>query len=72
MKNERKRNNELMETKQVVFDYLTNNFILFPSYLETKMNLDNYLRLIETKYDKFKRIMLGKKINKFSSPKIIY
>ena len=48
---------KLLETKQVVSEYLKNNFILEPDNNETKQNLNNYLKLIEERYDGFKRVI---------------
>ena len=58
-KNEKKLKNDfkLLETKQVVREYLNNNFVLDPNNEETKTNLSNYLKLIEEKYKGFKEVI---------------
>ena len=58
-KDESKKKNDLklLETKQTVREYLKNNFVLEPDKKETKDNLNNYLKLIEERYDGFKKII---------------
>ena len=59
--NENKKNEDLklLETKQVVREYLNNNFILEPDNQSTKNNLNNYLKLIEDRYDEYKKIVFS-------------
>ena len=59
IKDENRKNNDLklLETKQTVREYLNNNFILEPDNNETKNNLNNYLKLIEERYNGFKEII---------------
>ena len=58
---------KLLETKQVVKEYLNNNFILEPNNEETKNNLENYLKLIEERYKGFKEVVF-KFYNLFAAP----
>ena len=58
---------KLLETKQVVYEYLNNNFILEPNNEETKKNLENYLKLIEERYKGFKEVVF-KFYNLFAAP----
>jgi hypothetical protein len=55
--NKKKEDLKLLETKQVVSEYLRNNFILEPDNQDTKQNLNNYLKLMEERYDGFKKIV---------------
>ena len=48
---------KLLETKQVVREYLNKNFVLEPNNRETKKILDNYLKLIEERYKGFKQVV---------------
>ena len=59
IRDENKKNSDLklLETKQTVREYLNNNFILEPDNNETKKNLNNYLKLIEERYNGFKEIV---------------
>ena len=55
---EKKENDlKLLETKQVVREYLNSNFMLEPNNEETKKNLENYLKLIEERYKGFKDVV---------------
>ena len=56
-KNKKYSDLKLLETKQTVREYLNNNFILEPDNNETKNNLNNYLKLIEERYNGFKEII---------------
>lgn len=49
--NKKEKDLKLIETKQVVREYLNNNFVLDPDIKETKDNLNNYLKLIEERYN---------------------
>ena len=71
-RNEKKKEKDLklLETKQVVREYLNNNFILEPNNEETKQNLENYLKLIEERYKGFKEVVF-KFYNLFAAP-IVY
>jgi uncharacterized protein YegL len=55
--NKKQKDLKLLETKQVVSEYLRNNFILEPDNQDTKQNLNNYLKLMEERYDGFKKIV---------------
>ena len=55
--NKKQKDLKLLETKQVVSEYLKNNFILEPDNQDTKQNLNNYLKLMEERYDGFKKIV---------------
>ena len=55
--NKKKRDLKLLETKQTVREYLNNNFVLEPDEKDTKDNLNNYLKLMEERYDGFKKII---------------
>ena len=55
--NKKQKDLKLLETKQVVSEYLKRNFILEPENQETKQNLTNYLKLIEERYDGFKKVI---------------
>ena len=55
--NKKQKDLKLLETKQVVSVYLRNNFILEPDNQDTKQNLNNYLKLMEERYDGFKKIV---------------
>jgi hypothetical protein len=55
--NKKQKDLKLLETKQVVSEYLRNNFILEPDNQDTKQNLNNYLKLMEERYDGFKKII---------------
>ena len=55
--NKKQKDLKLLETKQVVSEYLRNNFILEPDNQDTKQNLNNYLKLMEERYDRFKKIV---------------
>ena len=59
IKNEYKKQKDLklLETKQVVQDYLNRNFIFEPNNQETKDNLRNYLNLINDRYTKFRNVI---------------
>ena len=59
-KRERKKKEndlKLLETKQVVREYLNKNFVLEPNNRETKKILENYLKLIEERYKGFKQVV---------------
>ena len=51
----KKKDLKLLETKQVVKEYLNNNFIIEPSNQETIDNLNNYLEMIEERYSGYKK-----------------
>ena len=57
--NKKQKDLKLLETKQVVSEYLKNNFVLEPDNQETKQNLNNYLKLIEERYEGFKKVIFG-------------
>ena len=54
----KKKDLKLLETKQVVREYLNKNFILVPNNEEIKNNLKNYLKLIEERYKGFKEVVV--------------
>ena len=53
----KKEDLKLLETIQVIREYLNNNFILEPNNKETKDNLQNYLKLTEDRYKGFKKVV---------------
>jgi len=53
----KKEDLKLLETIQVIREYLNNNFILEPNNKETKNNLQNYLKLTEDRYKGFKKVV---------------
>ena len=53
----KKEDLKLLQTKQVIREYLNNNFILEPNNKATKNNLENYLKLIEDRYKGFKEVV---------------
>ena len=55
--NKKQKDLKLLETRQVVQDYLNTNFILEPNNQETKVNLSNYLNLIKERYTEFKNVI---------------
>ena len=55
--NKKQKDIKLLETRQVVQDYLNTNFILEPNNQETKVNLSNYLNLIKERYTEFKNVI---------------
>ena len=57
--NKKKEDLQLLETKQVVREYLNNNFILEPDNQSTKNNLENYLKLIEDRYSEYKNVIFS-------------
>jgi len=57
--NKKKEDLKLLETKQVVREYLNNNFILEPNIQSTQNNLKNYLKLIEDKYTEYKNVVFS-------------
>ena len=50
---------QLVETRQVVEDYLNKNFVLEPNNDKTKNNLKNYLNLIKERYEGYKRVIFA-------------
>ena len=69
--NKKKIDMKLLETKQTVREYLNNNFVLNPDEKDTKDNLNNYLKLIEERYDGFKKIIFDF-YNLSASPVLAY
>ena len=57
--NKKKEDLKLLETKQVVREYLNNNFILEPNIQNTENNLKNYLKLIEDRYSEYKKVVFS-------------
>ena len=57
--NQKSRDLSLLETKQIISDFLSKNFILEPDNSETKDNLSNYKKMMEERYTNFKRIIYG-------------
>ena len=55
--NKKQKDLKLLETKQVVSEYLKNNFIREPDNQETKQNYNNYLKLMEERYEEFKKVI---------------
>ena len=51
----KKKDLKLLETKQVMKEYLNNNFIIEPNNQETIDNLNNYLEMIEERYSGYKK-----------------
>ena len=49
----------LLETKQIVSDFLSKNFILEPYNKETKDNLNNYKKMMEERYTYFRNVIVG-------------
>ena len=60
---------ELLETKQVVIDYLKKHFIIFPNDSDTRKHLDNYLKLIETKYSSYRSYNKPNNNRSYNKPK---
>ena len=57
--NQKSHDLSLLETKQIVSDFLSKNFIIEPYNKETKDNLKNYKKMMEERYTYFKRIIVG-------------
>jgi len=53
----KKEDLKLLETIQVIREYMNNNFILEPNNKETKNILQNYLKLTEDRYKGFKKVV---------------
>ena len=65
--NKKQKDLKLLETRQVVQDYLNTNFILEPNNQETKDNFSNYLNLIKERYTEFKNVIF-QFYNLFAAP----
>ena len=65
--NKKQKDLKLLETRQVVQDYLNTNFILEPNNQETKDNLSNYLNLVKERYTEFKNVIF-RFYNLFAAP----
>jgi len=61
MNDENQKNHDLslLETKQIVSDFLNKNFILEPDNKETKDNLVNYKNMMEERYINLKKVIYG-------------
>ena len=57
--NKKRKDLKLLETKQVVREYLNNNFILEPDNQNTKNNFENYIKLIEDRYSEYKKVVFS-------------
>jgi hypothetical protein len=57
--NQKSHDLSLLETKQIVSDFLSKNFILEPDNKETKDNLNNYKKMMEERYTYFKKMIFG-------------
>ena len=55
--NQKSHDLSLLETKQIVSDFLSKNFIIEPDNIETKDNMNNYKKMMEERYTYFKRII---------------
>ena len=55
--NQKSHDLSLLETKQIVSDFLSKNFIIEKDNIETKDNLNNYKKMMEERYTYFKRII---------------
>ena len=53
----KKKDLNLLETRQAVCDYLLNNFVFEPNNDETNKNFNNYLNLIDKRYLHYKDII---------------
>ena len=58
-KNKKREDLKLLETKQVVREYLNNNYILEPDNQRTLDNYNNYLKLIEDRYDEYRKVVVN-------------
>ena len=57
-KQNKEKDMKMLETRQVVKEYLENNFGNEPDIDENKKILDNYLKLIEVRYQGFKKFIV--------------
>ena len=57
--NQKSRDLSLLETKQIVSDFLSKNFMIEPDNNETKDNLNNYKKMMEERYTHFKTLIVG-------------
>ena len=57
--NKKKKDLRLVETKQVIEDYLRKNFVLEPNNNATRRNLNNYMKLIKNRYEGFKKVIFA-------------
>ena len=57
--NQKSHDLSLLETKQIVSDFLSKNFIIEPDNKETKDNLNNYKKMMEERYTYFKKMIFG-------------
>ena len=53
----KKKDLNLLETRQAVCDYLLNNFVFEPNNDETNKNVNNYLNLIDKRYLHYKDVI---------------
>ena len=65
--NKKNKDIKLLETKQCVSEYLNRNFILEPNNQETVDNLRNYRKLIEERYEGYKKVIY-RYYNLFAAP----
>ena len=57
--NQKSRDLSLLESKQIVSDFLSKNFMIEPDNNETKDNLNNYKKMMEERYTHFKTLIVG-------------
>jgi hypothetical protein len=57
--NKKQKDLRLVETKQVIEDYLRKNFVLESNNDATRSNLNNYMNLIKNRYEGFKKVIFA-------------